>query len=1469
VSDTIGLTVKVGAETTDARKDVDSLAAYARKQLGSIPLGLGGGAPGGSGGGGGAGGGPSGAKSKVDKLLREMEKEIRNAQNRMRGHTLQDVVFGKMDASAISTSLSLVRGAVADAKISLRNLLNDTTNMSGKSMTRIERMWARLEQTERLSKNVEKRHDDAIKASVRSVGLPIIDNSPTQILTARQRAREEAKRAREEAKKIAAEAGIGGYPSKGFTEAQRDPFYSQMLREKARLEKERMIATKPMGGAVPPELAKYLDQASTKQTELQLSRLGGGSLGKGDAEDARRKIDELGASFSKAFSAMPVKTKEAVEALQRMRTVLGGLRNDVNQMDLARMKGNHNLGVFGNRGISGAFSLQQAVEDASYAGIRGAANNIAFFLAEMAPAGGAGMYAAGAGILGIMGLQIYELGNQMGWWNKQAHEMAKEAERLAGSMGRLSGSLLGVQMSGANLGSQSALGAFSSTFMGPRGKSYADTRNSAIRGMMQGQSGQQLLGAVSAAIQANPSQFLGAGGVGAPSRDAKGQKKVLLGNMSSLNLASGLAARSSGTASNWVAEYGGLMGYPMNWGEWLGDVITTDPFSSLDETASQKKAKRNESAKKDMLRALSGAGKPGERLSAEIQNTPADMIDYSKFLEKIRKEVENLTEKYEDLSDTQAEATDVLSQNSDEAAKSVLALAQTNDTVADSVQRVIEQNKELNAEYERQKAILREKAVLEDRNNFRGQGFDLMRSNSRKFMEQAGAPEWMIQNRERALYQRQGSMLMGMANAAGESGDMESRIKYLKELQGLQMQYAGTTDNRMSAERTFESAIRTQQMIEESIRRNVDGSRQEYELIQNLANGVAGIRDIITSMPPIELQTERAVLGVDALNQRLSRTLGLTSAIRIPAASGEAFPSNAAFGVAGFAKGGHIPGYGGGDTVPALLEKGEFIINKAAVKALGVDTLHELNGAGSVRKFAAGGWSGTGYEPVYSTYSRSRYRNDRRQHGLGAHLRDYRGERPSVLARESVNEYHAKYGSPTHRERLALMNDPAMTGSTRPVGMPPLAARRGGTPGKTTVGDWTHNPYSMRRDEIGSIITGGGYAQIPGDPHGVYTRSSWKIAMGYQYPGLSNSGPVNPFNGYTAKGNRQRGIDGARARTLARSSNDNFYQGMWQYQSEVQNNREKLKASYAQRAKDLRKARADAKLNASVTGFNTWRQRGMGNRGQGGGFANQGYINQLFGPGFSPYMGGMGGYGWGMPQMGLFGNMGGVGGFGFQPAVQQYGLWDQGGLGMGGVWGNGGFGFRGFAGGGFVNPYSGTFISPDVVEERVGYERLGNWADPSNAYNWNSFMMQRQRLLAGSRNAAYGGPTDFAGNTLGSFGQFSDGSYKSRYSGGFGSGMGGKGFGSMFGGGFGSGMGGGFSSFGKPIGAMTGGYITGPQQIQRYSSGGSVGQSRPSSNSSIHNNFGEITIRVDSNDRAVDAAEQMRRAKSSYWAQRG
>jgi len=72
---------------------------------------------------------------------------------------------------------------------------------------------------------------------------------------------------------------------------------------------------------------------------------------------------------------------------------------------------------------------------------------------------------------------------------------------------------------------------------------------------------------------------------------------------------------------------------------------------------------------------------------------------------------------------------------------------------------------------------------------------------------------------------------------------------------------------------------------------------------------------------------------------------------------------------------GSLGGYGGGDKVKALLEQGEFIVRKEAVKSLGINRLQTIN-QGIIPKFATGGLVGIGtpqklLEKLSSTTSNS------------------------------------------------------------------------------------------------------------------------------------------------------------------------------------------------------------------------------------------------------------------------------------------------------------------------------------------------------------------------------------------------------------------------------------------------------------------------------------------------------------------
>ena len=65
--------------------------------------------------------------------------------------------------------------------------------------------------------------------------------------------------------------------------------------------------------------------------------------------------------------------------------------------------------------------------------------------------------------------------------------------------------------------------------------------------------------------------------------------------------------------------------------------------------------------------------------------------------------------------------------------------------------------------------------------------------------------------------------------------------------------------------------------------------------------------------------------------------------------------------IIGYNKGGKVPGSGNGDTVPAMLTPGEFVMSKGAVNMIGADKLMAMNAAGGgtnqpkLMKFAGGG----------------------------------------------------------------------------------------------------------------------------------------------------------------------------------------------------------------------------------------------------------------------------------------------------------------------------------------------------------------------------------------------------------------------------------------------------------------------------------------------------------------------------------
>lgn len=129
---------------------------------------------------------------------------------------------------------------------------------------------------------------------------------------------------------------------------------------------------------------------------------------------------------------------------------------------------------------------------------------------------------------------------------------------------------------------------------------------------------------------------------------------------------------------------------------------------------------------------------------------------------------------------------------------------------------------------------------------------------------------------------------------------------------------------------------------------------------------IALIRDIgqsanFQAFADVSLKLASALISVADAAKGVLPALAAITAIRGVGALGQFF-SGFSGGVSrrprGFATGGFVPGSGNGDTVPAMLTPGEFVIRKKAVSAIGLGNLHKMNRynrGGRVKKFGRGG----------------------------------------------------------------------------------------------------------------------------------------------------------------------------------------------------------------------------------------------------------------------------------------------------------------------------------------------------------------------------------------------------------------------------------------------------------------------------------------------------------------------------------
>lgn len=149
-----------------------------------------------------------------------------------------------------------------------------------------------------------------------------------------------------------------------------------------------------------------------------------------------------------------------------------------------------------------------------------------------------------------------------------------------------------------------------------------------------------------------------------------------------------------------------------------------------------------------------------------------------------------------------------------------------------------------------------------------------------------------------------------------EAGELDAaELEKAKALTENAKQLAESLGNAAKAEALFTQASEAGKTVSEQQLKALQDTQAQ---IQDIAKG-SGVK--------LDADTTDAESKIAKLQAQIAALKDKTITIRANVQTTEAFSAG---GVAGFSSGGQLPGYGGGDTVPALLEPGEIVIKKSA-----------------------------------------------------------------------------------------------------------------------------------------------------------------------------------------------------------------------------------------------------------------------------------------------------------------------------------------------------------------------------------------------------------------------------------------------------------------------------------------------------------------------------------------------------------
>ncbi|GAB6161895.1 hypothetical protein JCM12298_10540 [Desulfothermus naphthae] len=140
-----------------------------------------------------------------------------------------------------------------------------------------------------------------------------------------------------------------------------------------------------------------------------------------------------------------------------------------------------------------------------------------------------------------------------------------------------------------------------------------------------------------------------------------------------------------------------------------------------------------------------------------------------------------------------------------------------------------------------------------------------------------------------------------------------------------------------------EDSLETQKEKTKELQQNITTLNAQLEKYKKKLEALNSQLKQISEKPTItqiDADIDKAKQKIEELKEKLSQIKDKTVTVTIEQRTVETHQSG---GLVGLFRGGKLPGYGGGDRIKALLEAGEFVVRKEAVRKYGVGLLSAIN----------------------------------------------------------------------------------------------------------------------------------------------------------------------------------------------------------------------------------------------------------------------------------------------------------------------------------------------------------------------------------------------------------------------------------------------------------------------------------------------------------------------------------------------